>query len=627
MAGNALEIVLKAKNLMGQGLEKASDSLKKFGSSALKIGKAVATAFAAAGAAVLAFSAKAVSAYAVQEAAEKKLSSALRANGENVDALMPKYKALAAAIQDSTGIADEATLAMMGQMSTLGVTAEKMEEAVKAQIAFTQAGMGAEQATRAAALAVQGNYDMLKRYIPALRTATDEGEQQSITQDLIRRGFQQQEDQLKTTSGAWEALKGRIGDAWEAAGEAIVKNTSLADVLTKLGDKVKDLTARFSEWAKSGGIEKIIRDVKDFGDVAGGNVEKAKIIFNAFFDWIGTFAYKAFDEVRVAAINAFNAAGTAIENTWYNVGAVFENTLNKIKGIDDRVELRGLLEGAKDIQSSFAQMPDSFQEAKKKIEEIDNRTAEKVNENHKQYISDLEERKKKENEAAANAENFNDQLIQGLEARESRLEAEAKALKEAADAQSNYGENMEQLAKVIEKIGSKGTVEDFIFAVKKLQMSLNGVDLDLSGLEDLKNLSDIDLSAMSLSEVNKYVKAVRALEQGLKGVGEINVPQGLRFLDEIELGDVSDGDARKFIRAIKTLEQGLKGVKLPDIGAGLGLDMATAEAIAKMAEGLGKLDGKKIDFGFTEEITTAIKNTATNTKAIANDLQDALKMS
>lgn len=259
-----ISIVILARNAMAAGIASAGAALKNFGQSALRIGKAFATAFIGAGAAIGAFAAKALSAYAEQEKAERSLTAALNAYGETAAGIVPSLKEMAAAIQDETGAADEATLAGMARMKMLGVQTSKLGEAAKATIALRGLGLEEAAAQKAVSMAMQGSYDMLNRYVPALRTATSESEKAQIVNDLFVRGYEQQKDLLNTTAGSWAALKGRIGDAWEEAGKAIEQNSSLTTVLQKVGDKVKELTQRFSDWAANGGMVDVVAGIKVF---------------------------------------------------------------------------------------------------------------------------------------------------------------------------------------------------------------------------------------------------------------------------------------------------------------------------------------------------------------------------
>ncbi len=251
MAKKEISIVIRAKNAVAAGLAKAEAMFKSFAGSVAKVGKTIALGMAAATASVVAFSVKALSAYAEQQKAEMALAGSLRAYGESADAVMPKLKEIAARIQDETGAADESTLAGMAKIRMLGVQTDKLEEAAKASLALKSIGIEEAAAQRYVALAMQGNYTMLQRYIPALRTATDEADKAQIVNEFLARGYQQQKDLLNTTSGAWRNLKGRIGDALERIGEAIDKSAGIKNALNQAAWAVKNFGDAVGRWIQS----------------------------------------------------------------------------------------------------------------------------------------------------------------------------------------------------------------------------------------------------------------------------------------------------------------------------------------------------------------------------------------
>jgi hypothetical protein len=251
MSKKEISIIIRAKNAVAAGLAEAGHAFKSFAGSVAKVGKTIALGMAAATASVVAFSVKALSAYAEQQKAEMALAGSLRAYGESADAVMPKLKEIAARIQDETGAADESTLAGMAKIRMLGVQTDKLEEAAKASLALKSIGIEEAAAQRYVALAMQGNYTMLQRYIPALRTATDETDKARIVNEFFARGYQQQKDLLNTTSGAWRNLKGRIGDALERIGEAIDKSAGIKNALNQAAGAVKNFGDAVGRWIQS----------------------------------------------------------------------------------------------------------------------------------------------------------------------------------------------------------------------------------------------------------------------------------------------------------------------------------------------------------------------------------------
>ena len=201
--------------------DQASTGLSKLGKGFNFI-KSHALALTAAFAGIVAGVAKVLHAYSQQEAAEKALSAALKIHGDNVEVLMPKYKALAAEIQRNTTIGDENALALMGQMRHLGVMPSQMEAATKGAIGLANAlNMDVNASTRYVALAMQGEYTVLQRYVPALRTATSEAEKKTIVMNLMANGYKAAMEEADTLAGATAQMKNVFGDLLEILGELI----------------------------------------------------------------------------------------------------------------------------------------------------------------------------------------------------------------------------------------------------------------------------------------------------------------------------------------------------------------------------------------------------------------------
>lgn len=294
MAKKEISIVIRARNAMAAGLASAYNSLKSLGAGALKIGKWIGAGMLAGVAAVTAFAVKALSAYATQQKAVKSLESAINSYGESSKKLLPGLQAVASAIQDETGAADESTLATMARLKILGVQTERLGEAAKATIALKSVGMEEAAAAKAVAMAMQGQYTMLNRYVPALRNATSETEKAAIVNDLFAKGYQQQKDLLKTTSGAWMALKGRIGDALESIGEAIDKSAGLQSILHTAGEAVKAFGQRISDWVNSDRFKEIQESIGGIVNAMKQGGESRSAMFGAMADLVlASFAVAA----------------------------------------------------------------------------------------------------------------------------------------------------------------------------------------------------------------------------------------------------------------------------------------------------------------------------------------------
>jgi hypothetical protein len=305
MAKREISIVLRARNAMMAGIAGAKRTLSAFGGFVSGVGRSIAYGFMAAGTAIVGFGAIAMRAYSQSEAADKALSSALKIHGDAVEDLMPKYRKIAEAIQEATGVEDDATLAGMATMRMLGVQADELEGAAKAVIALKSANIDGESAQKAVALAIAGNYRMLSRQIPALRGATSEAEKARIVNDFLTAGYQQQKDMLSTTGGAWALLKVHVGNALENIGEAINKNEAITRVLNAASGAVKRFGDAVKEYIDSAEFKKIQESVEGIISAIGRGGDDRDAVFEAFSGAISAAfelaAIKAVDILKEAA--------------------------------------------------------------------------------------------------------------------------------------------------------------------------------------------------------------------------------------------------------------------------------------------------------------------------------------
>ena len=318
MAKKELSITLRARNALMSGIAGARRTLMQFGGWVTGLGRRMAYAFLGAGAGLAGFVALTARAYAKQERAEKSLASALASHGENVDALLPKLKAAAAAIQDQTGVGDEQTLQTMASLKLLGVHTDALEQAAKATIALKSAGVEEAQATKMVALATAGNYTMLARYLPALRTATSETEKAAAVNDFLSKGYKQQRDLLNTTGGAWEALRGRIGDVLEEFGKAINKSDALTGLLNRAGDAVKRFGERITDYIDSERFKQIQESVTGIIQAIGEGGDSRREVFAAFGEALkaafALAAQRALDVLKNGASAFGDSIGDGIRN-------------------------------------------------------------------------------------------------------------------------------------------------------------------------------------------------------------------------------------------------------------------------------------------------------------------------
>ena len=261
------------------------------------------------------------------ERANVMLDAALRGTGQYTDEVARKMKDLAGAIQDETGASDEAVKANIAMLTTMGVTTDKMGEAARAVQALAALNFEGSQAAKAVALAMEGNMLGFQRMIPALRNATSETEKVEAVNKVLAAGYEQQRANLKTVGGAWEALKGRIGDAREEIIGAVFEGLKLGQTFDSMQAAVgrflkSDTFKDFTERLKSGAdyVTQIVKAMSVNGGTkevlaAMGNVILAALKDGA--DYVGAKISEAFGKFnyvgRAARFWGAKSAGASTE--------------------------------------------------------------------------------------------------------------------------------------------------------------------------------------------------------------------------------------------------------------------------------------------------------------------------
>ncbi len=213
-----------------------------------------------------------------QEVAEKRLAGALRMAGEYTQEAMQGLKDYAVSLQRVTTYGDESTLGLMQLAKSLGVSKGGLKDAAKMAIGLASAlGRDAKSMMQYIALAKQGEFTMLRRYIPALRKTTDLTEQLAIVTAVANKGFGvEMAWALKSGSGALAQTKNAVGDVAEKFGKAflpIIKETRTA--MLNWIDKNED---GIQGWARTVGkaVKSAMAEMKEwFALISGGEWEKA----------------------------------------------------------------------------------------------------------------------------------------------------------------------------------------------------------------------------------------------------------------------------------------------------------------------------------------------------------------
>jgi len=316
-------------------LSKAESKVKsaaKNMEAALKKAFMVGFGAAAAGAGLAVIAMKKVSSAAmVQEKAVMTLNAALKASDAYTKAFSDDLNAFASSMQKVTTYGDEEVLQLMALQKNLGVSADRLKDATKMTIGLAAAtGRDVRSMAQYVAMAMQGEFTMLRRYIPALRATTDKTEQLRIVTEFAAKGFQVAQEETKTFTGRLKQFANLWGDLKERVGDAIIKNKAIIKLLEDGKKTLISWIDYVEKWVKANGdliaqkteeaIDKIKKGLKDalpiLKTTAKAFVPIAKVIIRLFEAYanlgkgIGETAAKIvlhFEKTKGATVDEANA--------------------------------------------------------------------------------------------------------------------------------------------------------------------------------------------------------------------------------------------------------------------------------------------------------------------------------
>jgi hypothetical protein len=193
--------------------------------------------------------------------------------GGNVDA----HIKFAEELQKVTTVEDDAAIAAMKYGANLGITKDRLNEATKDAIGLSKAfGVDLNMAMKMTANAYQGNYDALAKYIPALKTATDETQKQAIVNEAMARGFRIAEGEANTFTGALMQLENAQGSIYEDVGNIVaIVGKDLVKSFTDGANSIHDFLSNTDNVATIGATFKTITTIiQDLGKNAFGELKK-----------------------------------------------------------------------------------------------------------------------------------------------------------------------------------------------------------------------------------------------------------------------------------------------------------------------------------------------------------------
>lgn len=216
MAEAELEVMISAKDEASKKLDQVGKSSEGLSKKMKILGAAMLGASAAGAAMMVSF----VKAAAKEEAGIAKLSVAMKNMGLSYEDNRESLEAWIDAIQQKTSVADDEQRTALSQLIRMTGDLEQAQSKLTLALDIA-AGTGKDLATanQLVMYAMGGNWGMVERYIPALKTVQDEEEKWM----LLRKMFADQAETFgETTAGQFATLMNNIGDLKEAMGEALL---------------------------------------------------------------------------------------------------------------------------------------------------------------------------------------------------------------------------------------------------------------------------------------------------------------------------------------------------------------------------------------------------------------------
>ena len=468
------------------------------------------------------------------ERANVMLDAALRGTGQYTDEVARKMKDLAGAIQDETGAVDEAVKANIAMLTTMGVTTDKMGEAARAVQALSALNFKGSQAAKAVALAMEGNMSGFQRMIPALRNAKTETEKVQAINKVLAAGYEQEKANLNTVGGAWEALKGRIGDAREAIIGAVFDGLDLAGTFDSMqaavgrflqSDTFKDFTERLKSGASY--VKQIVKAMSVEGGTKEVLANMANVILAALkdgADYVGAKISEAFGRTRKKLDSlAPQLTGAARFLGAKSAGASWDEAIRAYI-MDEMDEPKGGTKGGGNLDAALKAFSKTVEENVKEYEQLHDRAKEEnelarkslESENNRSEVSERaflsEQAAAERDKRKAEAEEELASLAERIKTTEDAIAAAADDERSAREEIARYEENRAKMLKqsISDWIAAQQDEEKRQEAVEKQ----NAKDRKRAGRLRAAQDRGVRLSERDRDWLNKFDKRDRELREG-----------------------------------------------------------------------------------------------------------------
>lgn len=189
------------------------------------------------------------------ENAQRALASALATTGRSVEGMLPGLTAYASQTQKDTIYTDEQALSVMTLLAQLTDLDENgLKRAANGALGMaTVLKMDLDTATRGVTQAMEGNYNLIGRYLPQLRTLKTEEEKHALVMQTLDTWYLRAKDETDTFAGSLKQLGNMWDEIKEAVGRAVTENETVKELIAKIKAGIVDLieSGKLKEWVDS----------------------------------------------------------------------------------------------------------------------------------------------------------------------------------------------------------------------------------------------------------------------------------------------------------------------------------------------------------------------------------------
>lgn len=314
-----LDLILGAKDRATSVLGKVSGAIGGFVRKVGALAAPLAAVLSVAG--IARFSQRSIQAFFEQEQAVENLRTALINAGDAGASSLAGMQQFASGLQAITTQGDEATLALAAKIATLGeLSGEALQSATTATLGLARAtGQGADMMGRAYLNALEGNFSMLERYVPALRAAEGETEKMALVQKLASNGLKLMQNDAGTARGRLQQMKNAVGDLMEVIGG------QLAPVLGQVASGIQAFAENNADrigTMVSGIVGFVQRGVAAVMPLVGRVRDVIGDFMNWYMEnvWPVAFAYAGM--VRQAVVTIIDIVGSAVRSVINAIGSL-----------------------------------------------------------------------------------------------------------------------------------------------------------------------------------------------------------------------------------------------------------------------------------------------------------------